>query len=175
MPVTFARAVFYAGALALAGCYSGQGTDSSSTQNAGPVLPAGVFVPADGKTLFTGIYPGGAADDMTCCWLGPDVTFQTKVPAGAKNLLLTVYLPTGFAWLQQRPESAAITVDGSRPARFPRLAPGVRTLNVPLAPQSAERVATVEITPGYAWRPVDHQLNGDTRELTFYLKNVTAR
>ncbi len=124
------------------------------------VIPAGLYVDAD---------PG-------CCFAGPAVRMQLRVPARARSLDILLYQPPLPAHLGHF-GSLRVTFGSSQPATVKRLDPGVlQTISVELPiVTNRERDLTVDLDFAKSFVPKAERMNGDTRRLSAVIRRVSFR
>jgi hypothetical protein len=169
----WARWVTLSLCLAFTGCYSGRGTEEAADSKTS--LPLGIMTPSsDGSGATTGIFPGSIVNDPNCCWLGPSASFEVRVPAKARVLILTVFVPD-LKPFHDRSQSLSIAVDRSPARRFEHLQIGTNVLPVPLRPSESAHVSDVIVNAGFSFTPKSENITDDLRQLSIYLKSVNAR
>lgn len=168
------RRLLLSALLALGGCYHGPGTDDPTFKSGGSTLPLGILQPrhdGSGTGAVAGIYPSAQTDDPYCCWVGASASFEVRVPPNGRDMIVTTFLPSGLEIFKRRKQSVTVAVDGGTPLKY-RLRDGVSFLHVPLRPQPRERIADVVLDAAFTFTPRKEKINGDARELSFYLKSV---
>jgi hypothetical protein len=158
-------------ALVLTGCYRGPGIDSPY----GPVSPwpNGVVVDhVDTSLDVKGLYPNGA-QFFSCCWMSRDATFRARIPSKARTLRFDVSVPANEP-LKRHTEDVRIRIAGVGERTFKQLKSGDQVLIVPLPPRRPA-IADVTMSMSYTWRPVDWNINGDSRDLSILLRRVRAK
>jgi len=172
-PAILLRSIVFCYCLFLAGCYSGRGTEDPAASAS--LLPLGVMTPSsDGSGAFTGIVPSKIPGDPNCCWIGRTASFQVRVPANARALILTVFVPD-LKSFQNRSQSIAVSVDRGSPHRFEHLPTGPKTLRVPLARQSTVRVSSVVLRARFTVSPKKAHLSNLRYQPALYLTSAKAR
>jgi hypothetical protein len=156
----------------LAGCYRGPGVNS--VYGHGSEWPNGVLVDARDKAPdIEGLYPNGKVSFFSCCWMGKEAKFRTRLPPNARALRLDVRIPD-LPPLRQHPETIRIRIAGVAEQTYPNLPVGERILVVPL-PFPHPPVVAVSMQMSYTWRPIDWNITRDARELSVHLRRVRAK
>jgi hypothetical protein len=172
MPV---RGILLLALALLAGCYKGPPADDPTLAGYGTRFPLGVLRPTTERPdvgIVAGIYPTHDVDDPFCCWTGPSATFEVAVPANRNALVVTIFIPA-LKPFKERRQSVDIGVDEGKALHF-LLRDGVNFLHVPVPTRPHEHIAEVVLTSGWTFSPKAVRINGDGRELAFYLKAVRA-
>lgn len=145
--------------LGLAACYRGPGTDDPAAPEIN-TLPVGVL-----PSGFTGIfetYPSANG----CCWVGPDVKFQTRVAPNADALHVRVAVPD-VAGLDAKRQTMTVQVDNAGVHTFGALGVGVTDVKVPIHAIAQARVVTVTMKMTSVFQPPN-----DGRVLSLFLVRV---
>jgi hypothetical protein len=156
--------------VAVAGCSRGSHSDASSAatpsaESSGPVYPAGVLSPAPG------LYPADAASQ--CCFLGDHATLTLQNVPGSERVAFKFYVPD-VAPLRHDGERIAVSLDGAPVTTTAALLPGEHdvTLEIPAALRQKQRI-TASLQMSRSWVPSKIGLNGDVRELSLMLLQVS--
>lgn len=166
-------------ALLLAGCYTGPPAtaDHKPEHVNARMMPLGwVAIGSGTPSPETGAIGGLFAvrrQRSYCCWMGSEGRLGVRVPAHARTVLLTVFVPDLPAFAERR-QSLTASVDGGAVRRFDPLPLGVSFLRIPLRPAGTAHVAAVVLHAGFTFSPKKTHLNGDGRELSIYVKSVRA-
>lgn len=171
------RALVWSAVFALAGCYAGPGAEDPTFTRDQSVLPPGVLTPAadnSGVGASSGIYPSRRSDDPLCCWVGSKAWFEVRVPPHAHEMIVTTFVPENLDVFKRRHQSVTVEVDGGVAWHYV-LRNGVSFLHVPVMNGDHARTADVVLEAGFTFTPRRERINGDTRDLSFYLKSVRFR
>lgn len=154
----------------LTGCYRGPGAEEPLFPPDLSRFPVGVMTPApSGAGEVTGVFPSARPGDPHCCWLGRTASFDVLRSPDADQLFLTVFVPRDL--YPGLPQGIRVGVNGAALRHYP-LGAGVAIVAVPLRAKRGSTVAAVTIVADQTFVPKRRRLNGDTRELSIYLKAV---
>lgn len=153
-----------AAALLLAGC----------AQAHYRTVPDGVVLPTAPAFADVGGIRTGGPVDPTCCWAGPDASFQVRKDAPATDLAVQIYIPK-YATFVREQQGIDAEVEGRRLGSRCCFGPGLHTLLFRLPADVRERdgILRVGLRARKAFVPSREHVGPETVPFAYVLVSVS--